>query len=91
MTMQETFGKYRLTERLAQSRRRWEAIAPLLPDELRRAVQPGPIDERHWTLLAANSAVAAKLRQMVPALHERLRADRWPELALRVKVHEPGR
>jgi hypothetical protein len=76
----------RLTQRLQVSRHRYEAICELLPAELRGLAQPGPIDDQTWTLLAANSAVAAKLRNMVPALQSRLKSHGWPELALRVRV-----
>lgn len=76
----------RLTLRLQQSRQRFEAIHDLLPAELCALVQPGPIDDQSWALIAANGAVAAKLRNMVPALQARLAGSGLAELVLRVKV-----
>jgi broad-specificity NMP kinase len=37
-------------------------------------------------LLVRNSAVAAKLRQLTPALLERLQARGWPVERIRIKV-----
>lgn len=76
----------RLSERLRESRQRFDAIAPLLPESLRAHVRPGPVDTAAWTLLADNGAIAAKLRQMVPALQARLGSQAWPALTLRIKV-----
>ena len=76
----------RLTERLALSNRRWQCVAEKLPAAMHAAIQPGPIDDAGWTLLAGNGAVAAKLRHMVPVLEAQLAAHGWPPLALRIKV-----
>ena len=46
----------------------------------------GPIDDDGWSLLCANAAVAAKLRQLVPHLEQRLRDAGQPVTAIRVKV-----
>jgi hypothetical protein len=53
-------------------------------------VKAGPIDEATWTLLATNSAVSAKLRQMLPALEDRLRTLGWAGPPVRVKMLSPG-
>jgi hypothetical protein len=76
----------RLAERLRESKRRFECIATVLPDALAAHTQPGPVDVHGWTLLAANAAVAAKLRQLVPLFVTRLAAQGFAELPLRVKV-----
>jgi len=39
-----------------------------------------------WSLLAANAAVAAKLRQLQPRLEEIVREKGWPVSMIRVKV-----
>ena len=76
-----------LAERLRESKRRFDCIAPVLPDALAGQTQPGPVDEHGWTLLAANAAVAAKLRQLVPLLTARLAEQGFGEQPMRVKVH----
>lgn len=75
-----------LAERLRESKRRFDCIAPVLPNELAVQVQPGPVDEHGWTLLAANGAVAAKLRQLVPLFDTSLAAAGFSAVPIRVKV-----
>ena len=79
-----------LSLRLRASQSRLDALLPLLPPAMRAHVKAGPIDETGWTLLAANSAVSAKLRQMLPALEAHLRHCGWPGPAVRVKTLSPG-
>ena len=79
-----------LTRRMHESQARLAAIAPLLPPTMRVQVKAGPIDEAGWTLLVGNSAVSAKLRQMVPALEAHLRNCGWDGPPLRVKLLNPG-
>jgi hypothetical protein len=81
----------RLAERLRESKRRFECIAPVLPGALAAQAQPGPVDEHGWTVLAANAAVAAKLRQLVPLFAARLAEQGFAELPLRVKVQNHRR
>jgi hypothetical protein len=76
----------RLTQRLQQSRTRLEAVLPALPATLRTQVRAGPCDDRQWVLLAASAAAAAKLRQCLPDLHQRLAAAGWPAIEIRVRV-----
>ncbi len=76
----------RLTQRLRESSARLAAIADDLPADLRAHVQAGPIDDKGWKLLAANGAVSAKLRQLLPALEARLAELGWPALPIRVRV-----
>ena len=80
----ETLGS--LLQRLQQSRQRLACIAPLLPAALQGAVQPGPLDEKGWSLLVAHAAAAAKLRQMMPELAAHLQGEGWPELPIRLRV-----
>lgn len=79
-----------LSQRLRASQARLDALMPLLPPAMRPHVKAGPIDEAGWTLLATNSAVSAKLRQMLPALEAHLRNQGWAGPAVRVKLLSPG-
>jgi hypothetical protein len=77
----------RQAELLRDSAARYETIRPLLPQALAQHVRPGPVDELGWSLLAANAAVAAKLRQLKPRLEQALAARGWSGGELRIKVH----
>lgn len=79
-----------LARRLRQSRDRYLAIAPMLPPALRSHVRAGPIDEQGWVLLAANQAVSAKLRQMLPSLQNTLQQQGWPALPITVRLAPAG-
>lgn len=76
----------RLAERLHRSNALFAAVASVVPSGLAASVSPGPIDDEGWSLLCANAAVAAKLRQLVPHLEQRLREVGQPVAAIRVKV-----
>jgi hypothetical protein len=76
----------RLSQRMRESRQRFQCIQAALPAQLADQVKPGPIDMDGWTVLAANSAVAAKLRQLVPDLHCVLTAAGHTELPIRVRI-----
>jgi hypothetical protein len=78
-----------LKQRMQASQARFDAVAPLFAEPMRALVRPGPLDDDGWTLLAPNGAVAAKLRQLLPALQHRLDDDGWPRVALRVRVLAP--
>ena len=65
---------------------RLKAITPLLPASLRPLVQSGGVEDDAWCLLVPNSAVAAKLRQTLPALCAHLRTKGWNVNTIRVKV-----
>ena len=76
----------RLVDRLRESNAMLAAILPLLPATLAASVRAGPLDEAGWSLLGANAAVAAKLRQLVPRFEERLRERGHAVTAIRIKV-----
>ena len=76
----------RLAQRVRDSQARLGALSAVLPALLAAQVQSGPLDDEGWTLLAANTAVAAKLRQMLPLLAQALADQGWPARALKVKV-----
>ncbi|MFM8900336.1 MAG: hypothetical protein ACKOF9_10380 [Burkholderiales bacterium] len=75
-----------LRRRLQDSNQRFAVIERLLPPLLLPHVQPGPVDEDGWSLLAANAAVAAKLRQLQPRLEAQLREQGWQTNLIRIKV-----
>lgn len=76
----------RLSQRLRDSSQRFQCIQAALPVQITSQLKPGPIDADGWTLLAANSAVAAKLRQLVPDLQSALTEHGHAALPIRVKV-----
>jgi hypothetical protein len=75
-----------LAERVRESKRRFACIQGLLPTPLGADVRPGPVDEDGWTLLAGTSAVAAKLRQLVPLIEAELAQQQFSAVPVRVKV-----
>jgi hypothetical protein len=76
----------RLMARVRASQARLDALEDVLPDLLRQHLRAGPLDDDGWTLLAANSAVASKLRHLLPTLAEILVAKGWQATPIRVKV-----
>ena len=76
----------RLVDRLRESNAMFATILPLLPAALAPSVRPGPLDEAGWSLLGANAAVAAKLRQLAPRLEERLQERGHAVATVRIKV-----
>jgi hypothetical protein len=83
-----------LMARVRASQARLDALADVLPGLLRQHLRAGPLDDDGWTILAANSAVASKLRHLLPTLAETLVAKGWQATSIRVKVQStqaPGR
>jgi hypothetical protein len=79
----------RLADRMRESNAMYATILPLLPASLAASVRAGPLDDAGWSLLGANAAVAAKLRQLVPRLEQRLRDGGHAVAAVRIKVLPP--
>ncbi len=75
-----------LMQRLQASQRCLDAVRAVLPGPMAAYVRPGPIDDEGWTLLAANAAVSAKLRQLEPRLMEALLRKGLKVNAIRVRV-----
>lgn len=75
-----------LMQRLLASQRCLEVVRSVLPPAMAAHVKAGPLDESGWTLLAANAAVSAKLRQLQPRLVEALAAKGHKVTAIRVRV-----
>lgn len=65
----------------------WRDATAILPPTLRSGVQPGRWDDGVWTLTAASSAVAAKLKQLRPQLLRELGARGHPLCEVRIRVH----
>ena len=87
-------GLSSLLARVRASQARLDALADVLPGLLRQHLRAGPLDDDGWTILAANSAVASKLRHLLPTLEETLVAKGWQATSIRVKVQStlaPGR
>src|SRR5512133_3371034 len=76
----------RLAQLARESGERLEAVQSLIPAPLRTAVKPGPIDGPAWCLLVNSNAAAAKLRQVIPALLNRLCDRGWQVTSIRLKV-----
>ena len=83
---QESETLSRLCDLAEESHQRLKSIEPLLPSSLRAGVRPGPIDGTVWCLLLNNNAVAAKIKQLLPALQAHLRSKGWEVSAIRLKV-----
>jgi hypothetical protein len=81
-------GLARLGILLMESNRRMALVQPCLPGALVRFVKPGPVDEEGWTLLAANAAVAAKLRHLHPRLEDLLQEAGLHPYRVRIKVQQ---
>lgn len=84
--LEQHSGLARLGLLLQESNRRMAIVKPALPGALTRFVQPGPVDEEGWTLLAANAAVAAKLRHLQPRLEELISEQGLRPALVRIKV-----
>lgn len=61
-------------------------IEPLLPAGLASQLRPGPLQDGTWTLFAAGNASAAKVRQLLPRLAQRLQAARGDVREVKVKI-----
>ena len=76
----------RLAELIEDSNARLKAIESLLPEALRTAVKPGPIEGESWCLLVSSNAAAAKIRQLLPLLQARLLGQGWKVTSIRLKI-----
>ena len=76
----------RLTDLATDSSARLKAVESLLPGAIRASIKAGPIDGLEWCLILTNSAVASKVRQLLPALHTRLMSKGWEVTSIRLKI-----
>lgn len=81
----------RLVDMSRESSSRLKTIEGLLPGSLRASVAAGPIDGPVWCLLVRGNAVAAKLRQLLPALEAHLRSRGCEITSIRLKIQTPAR
>ncbi len=77
----------RLADLSRESTARLKAIELLIPVSLRSAVKAGPIDGTVWCVILDNNSVAAKFRQLAPALEAHLRSKGFDVQSIRLKVH----
>jgi hypothetical protein len=75
-----------LADLSAESKRRLQSLDELIPKSIHGRIQPGPIDGGTWCLLVENSAVAAKVRQLLPELQAQLRVKRFNVTSIRIKI-----
>ena len=83
---QESPTLARLAEMARASSERLQAVRDVLPVTLRPHIQAGPLEEGVWCLLAASTAVAAKLRQLTPTLLAQLHNRGLAVASIRIKV-----
>lgn len=76
----------RLAQLARESGDRLKAIESSIPAALRAAIRPGPIEGTTWCLLVDSNAAAAKLRQLLPLLQQRLISRGWEVTAIRLRV-----
>ena len=76
----------RLAQLARESGERLRAIESAIPVSLRASIRPGPIEGTTWCLLVEGNAAAAKLRQLLPLLQQKLSSRGWEVTAIRLKV-----
>ena len=74
-----------LHARIQASQHRLTLLRTVLPGSLMLHLQAGPLDEETWTVLVANAAVAAKLRQLLPRMETTLMQAGCPQ-RIRLKL-----
>jgi hypothetical protein len=76
----------RLAQLVRESGDRLRAIESSIPAPLRAAIRPGPIEGTTWCLLVDSNAAAAKLRQLLPVLQDKLSSRGYEVTSIRLKV-----
>jgi hypothetical protein len=79
----------RLSQLARESGERLKAIESSIPAPLLSSIRPGPIEGTSWCLLVDSSAAAAKLRQLLPVLIQKLDSRGFEVTAIRLKVGSP--
>jgi hypothetical protein len=75
-----------LMDRVRQSQACLQAIATLLPANLKAHLQAGPIDDEEWCVLVRSPAVSTKLRQLEPRLLTHLKQQGFSVHRIRIKI-----
>lgn len=75
-----------LMGRVRESSLRLQSVKSLIPAPLRARVQAGPLEDGCWCLLVPSNAVAAKLRQLLPAFQAHLIQQHLGVTTIRIKV-----
>jgi hypothetical protein len=75
-----------LASRMRESQARLTCIQSVLPQPMQGHVSAGPINGADWALLVSNSAVAAKLRQLIPALQAELQSCGFAPKSVQVRL-----
>lgn len=78
-----------LMQRLRRSQQCMEAVRTILPAGLLPYIHAGPVDDEGWTILVANAAISAKLRQLQPRMAEALAKKGLKVNAIRLRVQTP--
>jgi len=92
MTLQQAAASSPVLAQLAEqaqaSAARLSLARSAMPASLRQHVQAGALEDGQWCLLAPSTAVAAKLRQCVPAIVALLASHGQGVQGIRVKVSQ---
>ena len=84
--VQESGSLAQLSALSRESQLRLQSLQRVLPPLLWAQLSAGPIEADTWCVLVSNNAVAAKIRQWVPAMAAHLRTHGWEVQTIRVKV-----
>jgi len=76
----------RLAQLARESGERLRAVQSSIPAALRPSIRPGPIEGTTWCLLVDNSAVAAKLKNLLPVLQQKLSHHGFEVSVIRLTV-----
>ena len=76
----------RLLAAANQSQARLQVVRDMTPPALAASLQAGAWEDGAWTLLAPNSAAAAKLRQLLPQIALALERAGLAAQSVRIKV-----
>lgn len=76
----------RLAQLARESGERLRAIESSIPAPLRASIRPGPIEGTTWCLLVETNAAAAKLRQLLPLLQQKLSLRGYEVSVIRLRV-----
>jgi hypothetical protein len=84
--VQESTSLAQLSALSRESQLRLQSLQRVLPPLLLAQLSAGPIEADTWCVLVSNNAVAAKIRQWVPAMAAHLRTRGWAVQTIRIKV-----